>query len=99
MGRLQKQGDRDDPDDVMETGLTIDYIKQWLKCVSANGSISSRHHVIFSIYLFRGHCPYNLGPSFQRVSLECDVCSLDPFVTLQYELHWWFFKVLKVVNL
>ena len=30
-------GDRDDPDDVMETSLTIDYDKQWLNCVSAIG--------------------------------------------------------------
>ena len=28
-------GDRDDPDDVMETNLTIDYDKQCLNCVSA----------------------------------------------------------------
>ena len=28
-------GDRDDPDDVMETSLTIDYDKQWLNCVAA----------------------------------------------------------------
>ena len=26
-----------DPDDVMETSLTIDYDKQWLSCVSAIG--------------------------------------------------------------
>ena len=26
-------GDRDDPDDVMETSLTIDYDTQWLNCV------------------------------------------------------------------
>ena len=30
-------GDRDDPDDVMETSLTIDYDKQWLNYVSAIG--------------------------------------------------------------
>ena len=30
-------GDRDDPDDVMETSLTIDYDSQWLNCVSAIG--------------------------------------------------------------
>ena len=30
-------GDRDDPDDIMETSLTIDYDKQWLNCVSAIG--------------------------------------------------------------
>ena len=30
-------GDRDDPDDVMETSLTIDYDKQWLNCVSTIG--------------------------------------------------------------
>ena len=29
----------DDPDDVMETSLTIDYDKQWLNCVSAIGPI------------------------------------------------------------
>ena len=33
-------GDRDDPDDVMKTSLTIDYDKQWLNCVSATGPIS-----------------------------------------------------------
>ena len=33
-------GDRDDPDDVMETSLTIDYDKQWLNCVSAIGSVT-----------------------------------------------------------
>ena len=32
-------GDRDDPDDVMETSLTIDYDKQWLNCVSAIGPL------------------------------------------------------------
>ena len=31
-------GDRDDPDDVMETCLTIDYDKQSLNCVSTIGS-------------------------------------------------------------
>ena len=30
-------GDGDDPNDVMETRLTIDYNKQWLNCVSAIG--------------------------------------------------------------
>ena len=32
-------GDKDDPDDVMETSLTIDYDKQWLNCVSAIGPV------------------------------------------------------------
>ena len=31
---LYNLDDRDDPDDVMETSLTIDYDKQWLNCVS-----------------------------------------------------------------
>ena len=35
-------GDRDDPDDVMETSLTIDYDKQWLNCVSAIGPKTSK---------------------------------------------------------
>ena len=30
-------GDRDDPNDVMETSLTIEYDKQWLHFVSAIG--------------------------------------------------------------
>ena len=30
-------GGTDDPDDVMETSLTIDYDKQWLNSVSAIG--------------------------------------------------------------
>ena len=30
-------GDRDDPDDVMKTSLTIDYDQQWVNCVSAIG--------------------------------------------------------------
>ena len=36
-------GDRDDPDDVMETSLTltIHYNKQWLNCVSAIGPMGS----------------------------------------------------------
>ena len=33
-------GDRDDPDDVMETSLIIDYDKQWLNCVSAIGPMA-----------------------------------------------------------
>ena len=46
-------GDRDDPDDVMETTLTIDYDKQWLNCVSPKmllsgvvspGSVCSSDH-------------------------------------------------------
>ena len=34
-------GDGDDPDDVIETSLTIDYDKQWLHCVSAIGPMLS----------------------------------------------------------
>ena len=32
-------GDRDDPDDDMETSLNIDYDKQRLNCVSAIGPV------------------------------------------------------------
>ena len=39
-------GDRDDPDDVMETSLTIDYDKQWLNCVSAIGPLVFRTVII-----------------------------------------------------
>ena len=30
-------GDRDDPDDAMETSLSIDYDNQWLNCASEIG--------------------------------------------------------------
>ena len=39
-------GDRDDPDDVMKTSLTIDYDKQWLNCVSAIGPAVLKDDII-----------------------------------------------------
>ena len=51
-------GDRDVPDDVMETSLTIAYDKQWLNCVSAIGPIHSPTH--------HPHPPYET-----KISLLC----------------------------
>ena len=41
--------DRDDPDDVMENSLTIDYDKQWLNCVSAIDPTETNMQVFKSI--------------------------------------------------
>ena len=81
-------GDTDDPDDVMETSLTIDYDKQWLNCVSkclvyrCNAGFSSR-------IVHRQPCRKSFGEE-ETTSYKHSSKTKSKFELVEYfeELYW-----------